>query len=87
MTSTINRAIRDIEVGIVNWDKEKIDFILCFPYKGNRGKLLNSLKQTVKENGDINIQVTYTGKQLKSEVKVKVSTNFAQKIWFRSSLP
>ena len=75
---TINKAVQDIKDGIVNRKKRKIHFILCLPYKGDRGhKQLNSIKQTVKENGEINIQVAYTGKKLKSEFKVKDSTEFA----------
>ena len=36
------------------------------------------MRRTIKENGDINIQVAYTSNKLKSELKVKDSTDFAQ---------
>ena len=66
----INRAIQDIEDGTANQDKEKTHSILCLPYRGDRGhRLLNALRRKIKENGDINIQVAYTGKKLKSELK------------------
>ena len=75
----INRAIRDIEDGTANQDKEKTHSILCLPYKGDRGyRLLNALRQKIKESGDINIQLAYTGKKLKSEFQLKGSTDFAQ---------
>ena len=74
----INRAIQDIEDGTANQDKEKTHSILCLPYKGDRGhRLLNALRRKIKENGDINIQLAYTGKKLRSEFQCKDSTDFA----------
>ena len=53
----INRAIRDIEGGTANQDKEKTHSILCLPYKGDKGhRLLSALRRKIEENGDINIQ-------------------------------
>ena len=58
---------------------KKSHSILCLPYKSDRGhRLLNALRQKIKENEDINIQLAYTGKKLKSELQVKDSTDFAR---------
>ena len=57
--------MQGIEDGTANQDKENTHSILCLPYKGDGGStLLNALRRKIKENGDINIQVAYTGKKL-----------------------
>ena len=76
---TINRTIQTSKMVQSTKIKNQLHSVLFLPYKGDRGdKLLNSLRQTVNENGDINLQVAYTGNKLKSEFKVKDSPDFAQ---------
>jgi len=86
----INRAIEEIDSGIIGRERESNIQTLYLPYKGKQAdKAIRSLRNTLRTAADINMQVIYKGSKLKAAFsnKDKTSVNHSHNIVYQVCCP